>query len=164
MLLDEVKPKQLTSINAVSTLLTRASRYSVNLDEHLDKDEIMATITTAHTLIYRGMLRPSGTEVAIKMVRGSFPGDADAIKVNNIRSTMPSSTDHIQRALREVYVWSKLHHENVVPLLGIATKFNQTVSLITEWMSRGNAHDYVQDKSIDPHPLVGRSGFEEARA
>ncbi|KAG6330634.1 hypothetical protein ID866_8457 [Astraeus odoratus] len=62
----------------------------------------------------------------------------------------------IQATYREIHVWSKLRHENILPLLGIATKFDRTISLVTEWMPLGNAHDYVQDRSIDPRPLVAQ--------
>ncbi|KAI6025737.1 kinase-like domain-containing protein, partial [Pisolithus orientalis] len=51
-------------------------------------------------------------------------------------------------------IWSQLQHENIIPLLGITTKFDRTVSMVTEWMERGNAHQYVQDIAVDPHPLL----------
>ncbi|KAL4073459.1 kinase-like domain-containing protein, partial [Scleroderma citrinum] len=55
---------------------------------------------------------------------------------------------------REIHIWSKLRHDNVLPLLGITTIPHGMVSVVTEWMSRGNAHDYVQDASVDPRPLI----------
>ena len=58
---------------------------------------------------------------------------------------------------REVHLWSKLRHKNIVCLLGITTTFDFTVSIVSEWMGKGNAHDYVQDESIDPRPLVSGS-------
>ncbi|KAI5995843.1 kinase-like domain-containing protein, partial [Pisolithus albus] len=51
-------------------------------------------------------------------------------------------------------IWSQLQHDNVMPLLGIVTNFNNTVSMVTEWVERGNAHDYVQDVAVDPRPLL----------
>jgi len=59
-----------------------------------------------------------------------------------------------QSLLREVHVWSKLCHRNVLPLLGITTKFDQTVSIVSAWMTPGNAHGYVQNIEVDPRPLV----------
>ena len=56
--------------------------------------------------------------------------------------------------LNEVYVWSKLEHENIIKLLGITTSFNQTVSIVLPLMSRGNVFDYVQNPRVDPRPLV----------
>ncbi|KAL4072062.1 kinase-like domain-containing protein, partial [Scleroderma citrinum] len=55
---------------------------------------------------------------------------------------------------REVHAWSKLRHKNVLPLLGITTEFPHTISFVSAWMAKGNAHDYVQDKAVDPRPLV----------
>jgi len=60
----------------------------------------------------------------------------------------------LQKVLREAHVWSKLDHENVLPLLGITTAFDHTVSMVSLWMEAGNAFDYVQNKDIDPRPLV----------
>ncbi|KIM51492.1 hypothetical protein SCLCIDRAFT_1167735, partial [Scleroderma citrinum Foug A] len=53
----------------------------------------------------------------------------------------------------EALVWSKLHHKNIVPLLGFATIFDASASLISPWQERGNAHGYVQDRKVDPRPL-----------
>ncbi|KIM61191.1 hypothetical protein SCLCIDRAFT_122578, partial [Scleroderma citrinum Foug A] len=56
--------------------------------------------------------------------------------------------------LKEVHVWSKLDHTNVHPLLGIITEFELTVSIVSPWMRNGSAHDYVQNKAVDPRPLI----------
>ncbi|KAI6108839.1 kinase-like domain-containing protein, partial [Pisolithus croceorrhizus] len=55
---------------------------------------------------------------------------------------------------REVHLWSNLRHKNIQLLSGISTDFNMTVSLIHPWMEKGNAFDYVQNKSVDPRPLL----------
>ena len=59
-----------------------------------------------------------------------------------------------QRVLRQVYVWSNLAHENVLELLGITTNFDDTISIVSPLMPRGNASGYVQDPNVDPRPLV----------
>ncbi|KAI6110499.1 hypothetical protein EDD17DRAFT_1497071, partial [Pisolithus thermaeus] len=51
----------------------------------------------------------------------------------------------------------QLQHENFMPLLGIAIKFCHTVSMVTKWMERGDAHRYVQNMAVDPRPLVRQS-------
>ncbi|KAI6151690.1 hypothetical protein BKA82DRAFT_3949481, partial [Pisolithus tinctorius] len=51
-------------------------------------------------------------------------------------------------------MWSRLAHENILPLLGITTEFDSTVSIISPWMQNGNAHNYVQDTTVDPRPLI----------
>jgi len=73
-------------------------------------------------------------------------------------SQLPSSFNDTlileQKLLKEVHVWCKLAHANVLPLLGITTEFDLTVSIVSPWMENGNAHNYVQDKTVDPRPLV----------
>ncbi|KAI5989522.1 kinase-like domain-containing protein, partial [Pisolithus albus] len=55
---------------------------------------------------------------------------------------------------REVHIWSRLHHENIVRMFGISTDFESTISIISEWMPMGNAYDYVQNTNNDPRPLL----------
>ncbi|KAL4082089.1 kinase-like domain-containing protein [Scleroderma yunnanense] len=64
------------------------------------------------------------------------------------------STLALRQVLHEMQRWSILEHENVLQLLGITTMYEQTLSLVTVWMEKGNAHDYVQDQTVDPRPLV----------
>ena len=59
-----------------------------------------------------------------------------------------------QRLLAEVYIWSKLAHENILELLGITTIFDHTISIVSPLMPRGNTFDYVQNVDNDPRPLV----------
>ena len=91
--------------------------------------------------------------MAIKTPRGGPPGDLDNIMVFPI-TAFDHGFNPLQRFLQEVHVWSKLSHENVLPLLGITTKFDLTVSIVSPWMERGNAREYVQNKAVDPRPLV----------
>ncbi|KAI5988617.1 kinase-like protein, partial [Pisolithus albus] len=53
----------------------------------------------------------------------------------------------IKRTLREVHLWSKLQDENILPLLGVSTDFDCTVSIVSPWMKSGNAFSYVQDET-----------------
>ena len=62
--------------------------------------------------------------------------------------------------LKEVHTWSKLNHPNVLPLIGITTDFECTVSIVSPWMEKGNARDFVQNKSNDPRPLVRYQLFQ----
>lgn len=55
--------------------------------------------------------------------------------------------------LREVYLWCQLRHKNILPLLGITTAFDNTISIVSPWMDR-NALQYVQNRTIDPRPLI----------
>ena len=43
-----------------------------------------------------------------------------------------------------IIAWSKLDHENVVPLLGISMAFGQFPAMVTSWMNNGahNRHTF----------------------
>lgn len=89
-------------------------------------------------IVYQGTLAPNGTKVAIETFHCMLSG----------------SEVELKRLFREVHVWSKLRHENIVPMLGISTGFDSTVSIISEWISLGNAHNYVQNTENDPRLLL----------
>ncbi|KAL4077512.1 kinase-like domain-containing protein, partial [Scleroderma citrinum] len=55
---------------------------------------------------------------------------------------------------QEVHLWSKLHHANITKLLGFVTEFDSAFSMVSEWMPKGNAYQYVQDQDVDPRPLL----------
>lgn len=54
-------------------------------------------------------------------------------------------TVHTQLFEKEIYVWSKLHHPNLLPLLGY-TFCNDTSYplLLSEWMHDGTAWSYLE--------------------
>ncbi|KAI6014107.1 kinase-like domain-containing protein [Pisolithus microcarpus] len=118
----------------------RASRYrggEINLNGKVTKHDSIA-VRGGYATVFRGVLNPTGRRVAIKTARGGLPGDEETIN----------------RILREVHLWSKLHHENILPLLGITTDFDFTMSIVSPWMERGDARRYVKDIAIDPRPLI----------
>ncbi|KAI6045342.1 kinase-like domain-containing protein [Pisolithus marmoratus] len=123
--------------NILNQLAERARKYAINLDGRIERDTTVCT-RGGNAAVYRGTLSPNGTTVAIKTVLGVTPAD----------------TERIKRALKEAHVWSKSNHPNVLPLLGITTDFDLTVSLVTTWMERGSAHSYVQNRHNDPRPLI----------
>lgn len=118
-------------------LVERASRYAINLNGQVYKDADVF-LRGGNAMVYPGILQPDGRKVAIKTPRNDYPTDQHTIK----------------RFLKEVHLWSKLCHENVIPVLGITTEFDSTVSIVSPWMGRGNAYDYVQNKHNDPRPLM----------
>ena len=70
----------------------------------------------------------------------------------------------IQHTSHEAFIWSLLHHrnsrhENIHPLLGIVTTFDNTVSIVAEYVARGDAHDCVQDPRVDTASLVRRRTY-----
>ena len=58
-----------------------------------------------------------------------------------------------------MHTWSKLDHPNVLPLIGITTQFDLTVSIVSPWMENGNARDFVHTEFVDPCPLVCQQPF-----
>ncbi|KAI5989269.1 kinase-like domain-containing protein [Pisolithus albus] len=115
-----------------------ATQIGINLDEVVDRDLTHGYVRGNHAVLFHGALQDTGSRVAIKVLRSGPPDDVAAIK----------------RVLTELYFWSQLNHENVLPILGISTKYDLTVSLVIKWMEGGNVHDFVQDPNVDPRPLL----------
>lgn len=115
----------------------RASRYAISLNGQviIDTGDFLFGGSAS---VYRGILRPDGRRVAIKTPRSVPPSDERTIK-------------HI---LKEVHLWSKLRHENIIPVLGIITEFASTLSVVSPWMENRDAHEHVQDIVNDPRPLM----------
>ncbi|KIO04986.1 hypothetical protein M404DRAFT_530662 [Pisolithus tinctorius Marx 270] len=119
-------------------LAEKASKFAINLDGRIERDQTPRA-RGGKAVVYRGTLLSEGTAVAVKAVIG-------ATEVN---------MKDMKQVLREAHVWSKLDHPNVLPLLGITTEFDLTVSIVTTWMERGNARCFVQERHNDPRPLIG---------
>lgn len=111
---------------------------SIDLRDRVSRDTSKRIGFGTYGDVYQGTLQPNQQEVAVKVVRC---GD---------KSARPA----LEGVLREVYVWSKLRHENIIELLGITTAFDNTISIVSPLMSRGNAFDYVQNLDVDPRPLI----------
>lgn len=41
-----------------------------------------------------------------------------------------------------MYIWARLEHKNVLPLLGFFLEGGEFPHLISEWMVKGTLHDY----------------------
>lgn len=114
------------------------SPWKWDLNGQVDRDIFPAPLRGSRALVYGGFRRASGEKVAIKVLRFGPPTNEKALK----------------RIHRAVALWKSLHHENILPLLGMTTQFDYTISLISEWADKGNAFDYVQDTRVDPRPLL----------
>ncbi|KAG6331160.1 hypothetical protein ID866_7926 [Astraeus odoratus] len=132
----------------------RSSQYSIDLTGQVDIVDGFIVRGGCGT-VYKGILRDNRVEVAIKVPPGGVSRDETVIKVFPLVGRhCQASLSPFQRFLEEVHVWSELSHQNVLPYFGITTQLNFTVSLVSQWMYNGNAHDYVQDVTVDPRPLV----------
>ena len=60
---------------------------------------------------------------------------------------------------REVVVWKRLQHPNIVPFLGVPSVV-PPFEIICEWMENGRITEYVRKHpDVNPVDLVSESGF-----
>jgi hypothetical protein len=53
-------------------------------------------------------------------------------------------TSVLQRSFREIKLWLKLEHENIVPLWGVADGFGSLPALVSPWLENGALTGYLQ--------------------
>ncbi|KAG6328624.1 hypothetical protein ID866_10467 [Astraeus odoratus] len=111
-----------------------ASRFAINLNARIQRHE-----NDKATSAYKEIFLLDVTHVTVQTIASNFS-----------RHSLLA----VKKNIREIQAWSKLRHENVLPVLGITTEFDGSIALVYERMDRGNAHDYVQDESVDPRPLI----------
>ncbi|KIJ09819.1 hypothetical protein PAXINDRAFT_17119 [Paxillus involutus ATCC 200175] len=70
-------------------------------------------------------------EVAVKSFRSRFL-EEDNISKNN------------EKLRQELEVWARDKHENILPLLGVATGFGRFTALVYPWMENGTLTSYLQ--------------------
>ncbi|KAL4067213.1 kinase-like domain-containing protein [Scleroderma yunnanense] len=88
-------------------------------------------------IIREGLLRPGEKRVAVRVCHFSGPWDQQAN----------------ERVLHEIRLLTSLEHPNIHSMLGIIIETSK-ISIVTPWKDRGNAHDYVQNRMVDPRPLL----------
>ncbi|KZP15192.1 kinase-like protein [Athelia psychrophila] len=71
-----------------------------------------------------------------------------AVKFIRLRDVPKSDQERMNlRLRREVKVWNKLKHENIVRLLG-TTQHDSCVGMVSPWMAAGDLHSFVRSNSI----------------
>ncbi|KAH7922866.1 kinase-like protein [Leucogyrophana mollusca] len=75
-------------------------------------------------------------EVAVKVIRTHTSGDDDRNKKT-------------KRLRREIRVWQRLNHKNIVPLYGVTSEFGPFVSMVCPWLENGSLDHYL--KSCHAH-------------
>ncbi|KAF8608125.1 kinase-like protein [Ceratobasidium sp. AG-I] len=99
--------------------VTRLADYTSQLDQADCSPQPLAEGGSSE--VYRATLR-NNTRLAVKCMRASHvTGDSKVVK----------------RTARELDVWSKLRHENILELLGLAL-FKGRLAMISTWMELGN--------------------------
>ncbi|KAL5481088.1 hypothetical protein ACEPAI_10029 [Sanghuangporus weigelae] len=76
------------------------------------------------------------------------------VAIKRLRVHIQSDKDFAKLLRKELSVWSKLRHTNILPLLGFI-KEGDYPSVISEWMENGTIKQYMKSKpSVDPEPLI----------
>ncbi|EUC63925.1 tyrosine kinase domain protein [Rhizoctonia solani AG-3 Rhs1AP] len=91
--------------------------------------------------IWKGALT-RGRPIAVKrLTMYSAAGDEGAKKIR-------------KRTTRELAIWSRLKHPNILPLMGTCS-FRGSMSLVSEWQDNGNATEWVRaNPGVDRLELV----------
>jgi serine/threonine protein kinase len=67
-------------------------------------------------------------------------------KVSSIWHSSKLTLDNLcmKRLRRELRVWQRLHHENILPLYGITSDFGTHDSMVCPWLENGNLNKYLE--------------------
>ncbi|KAJ7092196.1 kinase-like domain-containing protein [Mycena epipterygia] len=79
--------------------------------------------------------------------RGSRP-EAWKRQTVAVKVFLDRKSDFDRKLRREVAVWYRLHHPNIVSLLGITYDFGSSLSMVSPWMAKGTLNTYL--KSGEP--------------
>ncbi|KLO13875.1 kinase-like protein [Schizopora paradoxa] len=67
------------------------------------------------------------------------------VAVKQIRTFLKKDPAFAKKLAKEILIWSKLVHENILPLLGYFAEGNDVMpSLVSEWMEKGTLHDFMK--------------------
>jgi len=91
--------------------------------------------------VWQGTYR--GTQVAIKQLHVHEKDDFTKIyKVSDLALQECYSKD-LQRFCKEVVIWRRLSHPNILPLLGVSTN-GHALRMVSNLMSHGNIMEYLR--------------------
>jgi len=98
-----------------------------------------------------------GRPVAVKTMRVTAQDDFMKIrKVSSDATTQDTvSTTLSQRFCKEVVLWSTLSHQNILKLVGVQEDMDKRqLTAVSEWMSRGNIMEFIEDHHVNRLELV----------
>ncbi|KAN0078297.1 hypothetical protein V8E55_010354 [Tylopilus felleus] len=106
------------------------SVWSLHKHKNLEKNPVVVEALEA---IYWFFCTKAGTIVAVKALRFIFTLEGD------------SENKSIKILRRELGIWRRLEHGNIVPFLGIAYGFEMegTMSLVSLWMPDDSLHKFL---------------------
>ncbi|KAH0833897.1 kinase-like domain-containing protein [Lanmaoa asiatica] len=115
----------------------RQQELTKDLFEHITRDGKFPVAAGGCAEIYRGTFRAPQitTKVAVK-----------AIRVYSGEDNRPKKT---KRVRREVKVWMKLDHTNVLPLFGTTSGFGPFPAMVCPWLENGTLTSYLERSNGD---------------
>ncbi|KAG8690096.1 hypothetical protein FRC11_013846 [Ceratobasidium sp. 423] len=103
----------------------------IDLSSQMDPKQDSAVLPSGggYADIWRGELY-NGTKVAIKTWRASVIEQVDY--------------KSLKRAIRLIYIWSRMVHPNIHRLMGIIVFKGYQLGMVSQWMVNGNLHEYMR--------------------
>ncbi|CAE6515497.1 unnamed protein product [Rhizoctonia solani] len=149
--------KETPQSNTVSDILRKDIAYTSSMSIH----EMFEYLTRSGCPDLTQSINPNGYSKR-SIATGGFgdifkgklkDGTPVAIKVWRSRALHEELGKVGKRAMREIYNWSQLDHDNIQKLLGVIV-FDERLGMISEWMERGNLQEYLQkNPNVDGYPL-----------
>lgn len=109
--------------------------------------------------VFKGALTTDGTQIAVRRLRFVLARENSQFLKVRVRDVFHRSViiECTQRLTRELRIWSRLSHKNVLKLLGISQEKDGQgyPCFITVWMENGSARTYLmRHPDADILPLV----------
>jgi serine/threonine protein kinase len=98
------------------------------------------------------VVRPSRTDdhhhlryfqVAVKVIRLEGAGVNEKVMCNIMTPIYVLTCCAIQALRLELGTWKRLHHANILPLLGTTRGFAPYISMVSPWLENGSLMDYL---------------------
>jgi serine/threonine protein kinase len=114
--------------------------YSFNLNQDQVRVMVISTVQLCSHL--------AGAQVAVKVMRGhledgSHTSNMPLASELTFHFTWYGCSHGAQCIERELNVRKKLHHPNILPLLGVCHDFSPFPSLVSPWMIHGHVNKYL---------------------
>lgn len=101
---------------------------------------VFPVFVTSSYSIGPGKLRGERSDVAIKLLRPNPTAERQKVSSRTMKAdgTLIYCQDLLHEFVREAVLWSRaMHHDNVIPLLGVA-RLDGSVAFVSPWMHNGN--------------------------
>ena len=117
------------------------------INEDFKTQEDIPFATRGYTDLWKRVW--NGRKVAVKALR--FSPDDDRSKTTKVTvffidrslGILGGLTYHLQRFCKEVLLWKRLNHPNVLPFCGVLMNQNQ-FCMVSPWMENGNVLSYTR--------------------